>query len=172
MGSARALVAGMLRDSDHEDRFQMYYPVAADGTPIYVHAKIMIVDDRFLKIGSSNLNNRSMGFDTECDSPEQTSRGRAARHCRGTESQGNAYRRYREIRPASWPDAQTLEVAGAERGRKAAGRSANSRSRTARPVGSEAQAAGGSMTAVQKTRCDGSPSRRETDVTRVCSAKV
>jgi phospholipase D1/2 len=67
MGAARKLVAGMLRDSDREDRFRIYYPVAADGTPIYVHAKIMIVDDRLLKIGSSNLNNRSMGFDTECD---------------------------------------------------------------------------------------------------------
>ncbi len=67
MGAARALVVGMLRESDHEGRFQIYYPVAADGTPIYVHAKIMIVDDRLLKVGSSNLNNRSMGFDTECD---------------------------------------------------------------------------------------------------------
>lgn len=27
----------------------------------------MVVDDRLLRIGSSNLNNRSMGFDTECD---------------------------------------------------------------------------------------------------------
>ena len=27
----------------------------------------MVVDDCFLKVGSSNLNNRSMGFDTECD---------------------------------------------------------------------------------------------------------
>ncbi|HZA91279.1 MAG TPA: phospholipase D-like domain-containing protein, partial [Gemmatimonadales bacterium] len=35
--------------------------------PIYVHAKIMIVDDRLLRVGSSNLNNRSMGYDTECD---------------------------------------------------------------------------------------------------------
>ncbi|KOX40727.1 hypothetical protein ADL19_31885 [Streptomyces purpurogeneiscleroticus] len=34
---------------------------------IYVHAKVLIVDDRLLKIGSSNLNNRSMGLDTECD---------------------------------------------------------------------------------------------------------
>jgi phospholipase D1/2 len=32
-----------------------------------VHAKIMIVDDRLLRVGSSNLNNRSMGYDTECD---------------------------------------------------------------------------------------------------------
>jgi phosphatidylserine/phosphatidylglycerophosphate/cardiolipin synthase-like enzyme len=27
----------------------------------------MIVDDRFLKIGSANMNNRSLGLDSECD---------------------------------------------------------------------------------------------------------
>ena len=32
-----------------------------------VHAKVMIVDDRILRVGSANLNNRSMGTDTECD---------------------------------------------------------------------------------------------------------
>ncbi|HEX6413305.1 MAG TPA: phospholipase D-like domain-containing protein [Burkholderiales bacterium] len=32
-----------------------------------MHAKIMVIDDRLLRVGSSNLNNRSMGFDTECD---------------------------------------------------------------------------------------------------------
>jgi phospholipase D1/2 len=37
------------------------------GEPIYVHAKIMIVDDAVMHIGSSNLDDRSMGFDTECD---------------------------------------------------------------------------------------------------------
>ena len=37
------------------------------GTPIYVHAKVLTIDDRLLRVGSSNLNNRSMGFDTECD---------------------------------------------------------------------------------------------------------
>ncbi len=67
MGTARALIVGRLRDADHEGRFRIYYPVAAGGTPIYVHAKIMIVDDRLLRVGSSNLNNRSMGLDTECD---------------------------------------------------------------------------------------------------------
>ena len=67
MGAARALVVDMLRNADHENRFRLYFPVAADSTPIYVHAKIMVIDDRLLKVGSSNLNNRSMGFDTECD---------------------------------------------------------------------------------------------------------
>ncbi|SDB33587.1 Phosphatidylserine/phosphatidylglycerophosphate/cardiolipin synthase [Desulfonatronum thiosulfatophilum] len=44
---------------------------------VMIHAKLMVVDDIFLRIGSSNLSNRSMGMDTECDlaieasSPEQ-----------------------------------------------------------------------------------------------------
>ena len=42
--------------------------IVVDGTlAIRVHAKVLIVDDTFLRIGSSNLNNRSMGYDTECD---------------------------------------------------------------------------------------------------------
>jgi phosphatidylserine/phosphatidylglycerophosphate/cardiolipin synthase-like enzyme len=34
---------------------------------INLHAKLIIVDDRFLRIGSSNLNHRSLGLDSECD---------------------------------------------------------------------------------------------------------
>ena len=45
----------------------MYVPRTAGGVPIYVHAKVMIVDDRVLKIGSANMNNRSLGLDSECD---------------------------------------------------------------------------------------------------------
>jgi phospholipase D1/2 len=42
--------------------------IVVDGTlSIHVHAKVLVVDDTFLRIGSSNLNNRSMGYDTECD---------------------------------------------------------------------------------------------------------
>jgi phospholipase D1/2 len=42
--------------------------ITVDGVlAIRVHAKVLIVDDGFLRIGSSNLNNRSMGYDTECD---------------------------------------------------------------------------------------------------------
>jgi phosphatidylserine/phosphatidylglycerophosphate/cardiolipin synthase-like enzyme len=28
-----------------------------------IHAKVMIIDDTILRVGSSNLSNRSMGFD-------------------------------------------------------------------------------------------------------------
>ena len=31
----------------------------------YIHSKLMIVDDRFLSVGSANLTNRSMGLDSE-----------------------------------------------------------------------------------------------------------
>ncbi|HEV7255214.1 MAG TPA: phospholipase D-like domain-containing protein [Mesorhizobium sp.] len=67
MGAARAVLFGRCRKADRFGRFRMYHPVASGGTPIYVHAKVMVVDDRLLKVGSSNLNNRSMGLDTECD---------------------------------------------------------------------------------------------------------
>ncbi|HKK97823.1 MAG TPA: phospholipase D-like domain-containing protein [Marivita sp.] len=67
MGSSRARLLGVLREADIYDRFKLYTPVTDQGTPIYVHAKIVICDDRLLRVGSSNLSNRSMGLDTECD---------------------------------------------------------------------------------------------------------
>jgi phosphatidylserine/phosphatidylglycerophosphate/cardiolipin synthase-like enzyme len=67
MGSARAELMHALIEADTHDRFQIYTPVTAAGEPIYVHSKLMIVDDRLLRVGSSNMNNRSMGLDSECD---------------------------------------------------------------------------------------------------------
>jgi len=55
-----------LGDQDPQKRFNLYLPFTGE-TPIYVHAKIMIVDDKILRIGSANMNNRSMGLDSECD---------------------------------------------------------------------------------------------------------
>jgi phosphatidylserine/phosphatidylglycerophosphate/cardiolipin synthase-like enzyme len=67
MGRGRERVLAHLKAADHHGRFRIYRPVSDDGIPIYVHSKVLIADDRLLKIGSSNLNNRSMGLDTECD---------------------------------------------------------------------------------------------------------
>jgi phospholipase D1/2 len=67
MGSSRARLLRMIGDADRDGRFRMYTPVAQAGTPIYVHAKVVVMDDRLLRVGSSNLNNRSLGLDTECD---------------------------------------------------------------------------------------------------------
>jgi len=33
--------------------------------PVYIHSKVLVVDDRFLTVGSANTTNRSMGLDTE-----------------------------------------------------------------------------------------------------------
>ncbi len=67
MDTARARLAESLRRHDTYGRFRIYHPVTAKGQPIYVHAKLMITDDQYLRVGSSNINNRSMRFDQECD---------------------------------------------------------------------------------------------------------
>ena len=38
---------------------------APDRPSTYIHSKLLMVDDRFLTVGSANLTNRSMGVDTE-----------------------------------------------------------------------------------------------------------
>jgi uncharacterized membrane protein YdjX (TVP38/TMEM64 family) len=47
----------------------MVFPMAsrARDLPTFVHAKVLIVDDVLVRIGSANTNHRSMGVDTECD---------------------------------------------------------------------------------------------------------
>lgn len=67
MGPARAMALRRIREADRDGRFRIYYPVNEAGEPIYVHAKVLTIDDRLLRVGSSNVNNRSMGFDSECD---------------------------------------------------------------------------------------------------------
>jgi len=67
MDAARVQLARMVGKVDRLDRFRIYVPVTEQGTDIYVHAKIAIVDDRILRVGSANLNNRSFGLDSECD---------------------------------------------------------------------------------------------------------
>ncbi len=49
-------------------RLGIYYTAASGpegDVPVFIHAKVLIVDDRLLLISSANLSNRSMGFDTE-----------------------------------------------------------------------------------------------------------
>ena len=70
MHSVRSVMIDRLREAGNgagQERFRIFHPVNAAGTPIYVHAKVVIADDRLLRVGSSNIDNRSMGFDTECD---------------------------------------------------------------------------------------------------------
>lgn len=70
MGNNRDRLIRRLRRADRFDRLRVYYPVVPNGCEdcdVLIHSKCIIVDDTFLRIGSANLNNRSMGLDTECD---------------------------------------------------------------------------------------------------------
>jgi phospholipase D1/2 len=75
MGAARALLFEQLKRADRYDRLRFCTPVTAGGADIYVHAKVLVVDDALLRVGSSNINNRSMGLDTECDLAVEAQRG-------------------------------------------------------------------------------------------------
>lgn len=59
-----------LQTADRHGRFRVYYPHVPglpEGNCVDVHSKLLIIDDALLRIGSSNLCNRSMALDTECD---------------------------------------------------------------------------------------------------------
>ena len=70
MTAGRARVARILRKARVADRVLMAAPrISHDGKAAdpHVHSKVMIVDDRYVRVGSANLCHRSMGTDTECD---------------------------------------------------------------------------------------------------------
>lgn len=66
MGSNRDRLLRRLQAADRWQRLRVYYPMVED-VEIKIHAKVTVIDDVLLRIGSSNLNNRSMGADTEFD---------------------------------------------------------------------------------------------------------
>ena len=47
------------------DRFAVYGPENHAGVPVYVHAKVCVVDDVWASVGSDNLNRRSWTHDSE-----------------------------------------------------------------------------------------------------------
>lgn len=67
MDTARARLFQALKHRDRHDRLRMYHPHTKNGVPIYVHAKVLVIDDDLIRVGSSNFNNRSLRLDTECD---------------------------------------------------------------------------------------------------------
>jgi phosphatidylserine/phosphatidylglycerophosphate/cardiolipin synthase-like enzyme/uncharacterized membrane protein YdjX (TVP38/TMEM64 family) len=66
MGALRARIVARLRAADRQGHLRVVTPLAGDHD-VYVHAKVLVVDDRYAQIGSANLCNRSMGLDSECD---------------------------------------------------------------------------------------------------------
>ncbi len=90
MHALRTRLVRELRAADLHGRFHVYYPHIDgldDGTCIDLHSKVMIVDDEWLRVGSSNLSNRSMGMDSECD---------VTFEARGKARIGEAIRRFRD----------------------------------------------------------------------------
>ncbi|HEY8539226.1 MAG TPA: VTT domain-containing protein, partial [Steroidobacteraceae bacterium] len=70
MQTLRTRLIARLKEADRFNRLRVVYPYIAgleEGTCIDVHSKLMIVDDDYVRIGSANVANRSMGLDTECD---------------------------------------------------------------------------------------------------------
>jgi phosphatidylserine/phosphatidylglycerophosphate/cardiolipin synthase-like enzyme len=67
MDSARTSAINRLRSVDVHKRFSAFSAHTPSGGPIIVHSKVAIMDDWMLRVGSANLNNRSIGLDTECD---------------------------------------------------------------------------------------------------------
>ncbi len=72
LGDAQARLMRRLREVDRYGRLRLFYPVLAGDAPaeerwVRVHGKVLVVEDRLARVGSSNLSNRSMGVDTECD---------------------------------------------------------------------------------------------------------
>jgi phosphatidylserine/phosphatidylglycerophosphate/cardiolipin synthase-like enzyme/uncharacterized membrane protein YdjX (TVP38/TMEM64 family) len=69
MDVVRGRILDDLQNADRHGRLRVCYPYqpGLGDDCISVHAKLLIVDDSLLRIGSSNASNRSMGLDTECD---------------------------------------------------------------------------------------------------------
>jgi phosphatidylserine/phosphatidylglycerophosphate/cardiolipin synthase-like enzyme len=67
MDRARSTMIWRLKAADIYGRFRAYWPSTPKGDPIIVHSKASFFDDRVARVGSANLNNRSAGFDSECE---------------------------------------------------------------------------------------------------------
>lgn len=67
MDRARGAMVWRLRAADIFGRFRAFYPRTAGGSNIIVHSKTSVFDDRVVRVGSCNINNRSFGFDTEVE---------------------------------------------------------------------------------------------------------
>ena len=112
MTNLRTKLVRELRAADVHGRLRVVYPRVhglAEGTCLDVHSKVCVVDDEWLRIGSANLSNRSMGMDTECD---------ATLEAQGDASMRAAVRRFRDGLIAEHSDCRVEDV---ERAIEAAG---------------------------------------------------
>ena len=83
MDGARVQLLHAIGAHDPANKFRIFIPFTTGGEAIYVHSKLMIVDDEIIRVGSANFNNRSMGLDSEFDAFIDAARA-------GSESAGRA----------------------------------------------------------------------------------
>ena len=68
MGAMRNKLMSQVFEADRYQRFGAFHPrIRGVGDKLTVHTKLMVIDDRYIMVGSANLNNRSMGLDTEAN---------------------------------------------------------------------------------------------------------
>ncbi|WP_425062381.1 VTT domain-containing protein [Pyruvatibacter mobilis] len=78
MNAGRYRAMQHLEDAGLGDRVMLVHPISCpedgggdidddDTAQIMVHAKVLVVDGRMLRVGSANFNNRALGLDSECD---------------------------------------------------------------------------------------------------------
>ena len=70
MWYGRVLFRDIVEAGGVADRIVLAYPICREKglqKPVRIHSKLMVVDDKYLRVGSSNINNRSMALDSECD---------------------------------------------------------------------------------------------------------
>ncbi len=84
MDRTRVLFLKRLKSVDVHNRCHAYYPLTKKGRGVIVHSKLAIIDDELVRIGSANLNNRSTGFDTECDLSMEAASGIAGDETRAS----------------------------------------------------------------------------------------
>lgn len=123
MGMAQVKILRSLKEIATEagHAFGIFYPasIIQDGqgvveVPSYIHAKLLLVDDRFLTIGSANIANRSMGFDSELNVSWEASSGSQRKLIRSIrQARIDLLAEHSGLTPDSEPSRRTLgRVAG------------------------------------------------------------
>ncbi len=66
MGVLRGRILHALARTKHPERLRAVYPATGD-QDVYVHSKVLVVDEATARVGSANLSRRSLMLDSECD---------------------------------------------------------------------------------------------------------